>query len=159
MPRTYTLAFEGAAIAAASGDYDLFSFLAAANTTLELIEFTLGQYTELGDAAEEQLRLRVVRGHTTAPSGGNSATARPVSPLDSAFSGTVRTVDPTIASAGTAIDLLNDTMNVRAGYPWGPRPQGAGYWVNGSAYLNIRLQAAVADDLSLNGTATFIEYP
>jgi len=158
MPRCYTVEFEAQTIAAASGDYDLFEFDATTDKPIELVAVQFGQSSELGDAAEEQLRVRVIRGHTTS-SNGTSTTPRPVSPADAAAGFTAETVGSTIASAGTAVNLLSDTFNVRAGFQWGPVPHGMGYWTSGADLLVVRLMAAVADDLTLSGTATVIEYP
>ena len=158
MPRCYTVEFEAQTIAAASGDYDLFEFAAATDKPIELVAINLGQSSEVGDAQEEQLRIRVIRGHTTS-SNGSATTPRPVSPNDSAAGFTAEVVGSTIASAGTAVNLLSDTFNVRAGYAWGPVPSGMGIWTSGTALLVVRLMAAVADDLTLSGTATVIEYP
>ena len=84
MPRLYLVEFEAQTIAAASGDIDLFSLDAATDKPIELVEVCLGQTTELGDTAEEQLRIRYIRGHTTVGSGGASATPRPASANDAA---------------------------------------------------------------------------
>lgn len=158
MPRVYTVEFEAQTIANASGDYDLFEFDAASDLPIELVALSLGQSSELGDAAEEQLRLRIIRGHTTSAN-GTSATPRPVSPGDAAAGFAAEVVGSTIASAGTAVNLLSDTFNVRAGYQWGPVPNGMGFWTSGAALLTVRLMSTVADDLTLSGTATLIEYP
>ncbi len=158
MPRVYTVEFEAQTIAAASGDYDLFEIAPASNKPIELVAFELGQTSELGDAAEEQLRLRIIRGHTTTGN-GTSATPRPVSPNDSAAGFTAETVGSTIASTGTPINLLSTTFNVRSGYQWGPQPNGMGIWCVNAELLVIRLMAAVADDLTMSGSATIIEYP
>jgi hypothetical protein len=159
VPRFYTLEFEAQTIAAASGDYDLFELAPADDKPIEVVEFVLGQSSELGDAAEEQLRLRVIRGHTTSGN-GSATTPRPGNPNDAAAGAACETVGSTIASSGTAINLWSDTMNVRAGYQWGPRPQGMGLWCSqAETLLVVRLMAAVADDLTLSGTLGFWEYP
>lgn len=158
MPRTYTVEFEAQTIATASGDYDLFELDAATDLPIEVVAIELGQSSELGDAQEEQLRLRVIRGHTTTGN-GTSTTPRPVSPADAAASFTAKTVGATIASAGTAVNLLSTTMNVRAGYQWGPVPFGMGIFTSGSSLLVVRLMAAVADDLTMSGSVTVVEYP
>jgi len=158
MPRTYTVEFEAQTIASASGDYDIFEFDAATDKPIELVALQLGQSSELGDAAEEQLRIRIIRGHTTSAN-GTSTTPRPVSPADAAAGFTAEVIGSTIASAGTAVNLMSDTFNVRAGFQWGPVPHGMGFWTSGSDLLTVRLMAAVADDLTLSGTAMLIEYP
>jgi hypothetical protein len=160
MPRLYTAEFENQTIAAASGDYDLFSVDAATDKPIEVIGISLEQMSELGDAAEEQLRLRVIRGHTTASSGGAAPTPRPVSPDDAAAGFTARTNDSTIASAGTAVNLMSRGWNIRAPFEWWAPYQGGGFWTSGSSLLVVRLMAAVADDIvGMSGTIWVNEYP
>jgi len=161
MPRVFTVEFEAQTIAAASGDYDLFELDAATDKPIELVALNIGQSSETGDTAaerQENLRLRVIRGHTTTGN-GTTATPRPVSPADAAAGFTAKTVGATIASVGSPVNLLSDTFNVIAGYPWGPVPHGYGFWTSGADLLVVRLMAAVSDDLTLSGTATVVEYP
>jgi hypothetical protein len=156
MPRVYTVEFENVAVTAAQ---DLFSLDAATDKPIELVALELAQNTELGDAAEEQLRFRVIRGHTTVGSGGSAPTPQPTSPGDTAAGFTARVNDTTIASAGTAVNLLSTAYNVRVGYAWGPVPYGMGFWTSGTSILVVRLLAAPADSVSMSGTATIVEYP
>jgi hypothetical protein len=156
MPRVYTVEFENVAVTAAQ---DLFSLDAATDKPIELVALELAQNTELGDAAEEQLRFRVIRGHTTVGSGGSAPTPQPTSPGDTAAGFTARVNDTTIASAGTGVNLLSTSYNVRVGYAWGPVPYGMGFWTSGTSLLVVRLLAAPADSVSMSGTATVVEYP
>jgi hypothetical protein len=156
MPRVYTVEFENVAVTAAQ---DLFSLDAATDKPIELVALELAQNTELGDAAEEQLRFRVIRGHTTVGSGGTAPTPQPTSPGDTAAGFTARVNDTTIASAGTGVNLLSTSYNVRVGYAWGPVPYGMGFWTSGTSLLVVRLLAAPADSVSMSGTATVVEYP
>lgn len=159
MPRTYTVEFEAQTIANASGDLDLFELSPADDKPIELVALTLGQSSELGEAAEEQLRIRIIRGHATSGN-GTAATPRPVSPNDAAAGCAAEVLGATIASAGTAIFMMSDDYNVRAGYSWGPVPQGMGFWASqADTTLVVRLMAAVLDDITGSGTLTFIEYP
>lgn len=159
MPRLYTVSFQAQSIANASGDYDLFEFDPATDKPIELLSVELGQTTELGDTAEENLRLSVVRGHTTSGN-GTSTTPRPQSAADSAAGFAAETVASTPASAGTGVVLWANTWNVRAPGPiFPPLPQGSGFWTSGADLLVVRLDAAVTDDLTLTGTALICEYP
>jgi len=155
----YTVEFENASITNANGDYDLFSFLAGTQVPIVIHAIYLAQISDVGDAQEEILRLRLIRGHTTAPSGGAAPTPRPLDSKDAAASFTARTADPTIASAGTAVNLHSDAFNIRVGFPYIPTPemrpklvpnQGA---AAANEYLVLRLMAAVTDDLTMSGTA------
>jgi hypothetical protein len=156
MPRCYTVQFENVAVTAVQ---DLFSLDAATDKPIELVALELAQNTELGDAAEEQLRIQVIRGNTTVGSGGSAPTPQPTSPGDTAAGFTARVNDTTPASAGTAVNLLSTAFNVRVGYAWGPVPYGMGYWTSGASLLLVKLVAAPADSVSMSGTATIVEYP
>ena len=156
MPRCYTVQFEDVTVSAVQ---DLFSLDAASDKPIELVALEFAQNTETGDAAEEQLRIKVTRGNTTVGSGGTAPTPQPTSPNDTAAGFTARVNDTTQASAGTAVDLISTAFNVRVGYSWGPVPFGMGIWTSGTSLLVVKLLAAPADALDLSGTATVIEYP
>lgn len=158
MPRFYTVEFEAQAIATASGDYDLFELDPAADKPIELVEIWLGQSSDLQEAQEEQLRLRIIRGHATTGN-GTSTTPRPASPADAAAGFAAETVGATIASAGTAVNLASMTWNIRNDFVWGPRPQGMGLWSSGADLLVVRLMAAVADEITMSGYIGVYEYP
>ena len=49
-------------------------------------------------------------------------------------------------------------MQVRSGHQWGPVPEGYGFMTGGTLYLSMRLQAAVADDLTFHGSVMVREY-
>ena len=157
MPRAYTVEFENVAVTTA---VDLFELRPADDKPIELVALEIAQNTELGDAAEEQLRFRIVRGNTTTGTGGATPTPVPASPGDTAAGFGADTNNTTAASAGTAVNLLSTAFNVRVGYAWGPVPYGMGFWSSESTgFIVVRLQAAPADSVSLSGTATVIEYP
>jgi hypothetical protein len=122
MARVYTVEFE--ADAATTAD-DLIELDAAAEKPITVLGWFLSQGTELGDAAEEQLRYRWVRGNTTSGSGGASATPRPVNLTD------------------TAAGFVGEQI-------W--LPEGCGLVTSGTALLCLRLLAAPADSVSLTGT-------
>jgi hypothetical protein len=157
MPRTYTVEFEDVTVSAA---VDLFEFRPATDKPIELVALEIAQNTELGDAAEEQLRFRIVRGNTTTGTGGATPTPQPSSPGDSAAGFGADSNNTTAATAGTAVNLLSTAFNVRVGYSWGPVPYGMGFWSsNATGFLVVRLMAAPADALDISATATIIEYP
>ncbi len=146
----YTVVFQAQTIAAASGDYDLFELDAAAGKPVEIVAVKLGNKSETGDAGEEMLEYAIVRGNTTTGN-GTATTPRPLDPSDGAASFTAKTVSSTPASAGTAVTLVADTFNIRAGlpeiYPELMRPKTAE-----ADLLCVRLITAVADDVTLSGT-------
>jgi hypothetical protein len=146
----YTVSFSEQTIASASGDYDLFELDAAAEKPIEIVALTLGNKSEVGDAQDEMLSINIVRGNTTS-SNGSATTPRPLDASDGAASFTAETVGSTPASSGTAVTLVADTFNVRAGYnlvlPEAMRPK-----TQGADLLCVRLTSAAADDLTLSGT-------
>lgn len=156
MGRCYSLTFQAQTIANASGDYDLFEIAPADDKPVALHWLHLGQTSELGDAAEEQLRVAVIRGHATGGN-GTSTTARPLNPNDTAAGATCETVGSTIASGGTAITICEHVFNIRAGLDliWTPelRPVAS----QADTLIVVRLMAAVADDLTMSGTLYFEE--
>jgi hypothetical protein len=151
MARIYTVTLDNLTVTAAGGDTDLLSIDPATDKPVELIGWDLMATSEVGDAAEEIIRLKVIHGHTTVGSGGAAATARPLDVNDSAFGGSVRVNDTTIASAGTAVDLYATGMNERIGHQLGPLPDGFGFRAAGAAFLVVRMMSTVADDISLSG--------
>lgn len=146
----YTVSFQAQTIAAASGDYDFFELDAAAEKPIEIVAIKLANKSETGDAAEEMVEWAIVRGNTTTGN-GTSTTPRPLDPSDGAASFTAETVASTPASAGTALTLVADTFNIRAGlyeiYPEIMRPKTAG-----ADLLCVRLITALADDATMSGT-------
>lgn len=150
MGRLYAVCFENVAVTAAQ---DLLYIAPADDKPCIIHEIRLSQSTEIKDAEEEQLRLKLVRGHSTVGSDGSAVTPTPLNPSDAAASFTARRNDTTIASSGTAVDLLADTMNVRSGWLWLPTPecrpvvsQGAG------VTIVLRLMANPADSVTMGGT-------
>lgn len=158
MARMYTVEFEAQTVANASGDVDLFEFDAAAEKPIELVGLFLAVTSEVASnvGEDEFLRLRVIRGHTTS-SNGTSTTARPIDPVDAVAGFAAEVLGATIASAGTAVNLHSDAFNIRTGYQfwW---PEGCGPRTNGADLLVVRLMAAVADDLTMSGTAYVREF-
>jgi hypothetical protein len=158
MGRLYTVTFEGQTVTNAGGDNDLFELDAAAEKPIELVGLELYVTSELGDAAEEWLRLKIIRGHTTSGSTpAVSPTPRPLNPTDAAAGFTAECVNTTIASSGTGVDLWAGGFNVRAGLQLGPLPDGFGFVTSGASLLVVRLMAAPADDVTMSGTAWVIE--
>lgn len=150
---TYTVSFVDIAVTAAQ---DFFEFLPATQRPIELVALRIAQTTELGDAAEEQLGVSVIRGHTTSGSGGATVTPQPLDANAAASGVTAERNNTTIASAGTAVTLADLTFNVRSGLYeiWPPelRPR-----VANANLLVVRLRAAPADSITMSGTAWIAE--
>jgi hypothetical protein len=155
MGRVYSVTFEGVAVTAAQ---DFFEIIPASNKAISLIGFMLSQSSDTGDAAEEILRIKIIRGHATTGSGGSVATPRPVnSSADTAAGAIAEINNTTIASTGTAVDLFAHAFNIRAGlehyFPPECRPSAN----SGDGTIVVRLMAAPADSLTMSGTLFFEE--
>jgi hypothetical protein len=148
----YTVEFDAVAVTTI---VDFFEFDPAAERPIELVGLFIGQTTEVATnvGEDEFLRWRVIRGHTTTGTGGTQGvTPRPMNEFDAAAGFAADTVNTTIASAGTGVNLHTDVFNVRQGiaFWWpdqcGPRSAGANLLV-------VRLVAAPADSITFSGTA------
>lgn len=158
MPRTYTVEFEQQSVPTADGDTDLFSIDPATDKPTAVMGWILKTTSEIAEAQEEWLRLRLIRGHATVGSGGAAATARPDSSVDTAYGGSCRVLDDVIASAGTAANLWSDAFQVRAGSEVFFPPE-QWKWFFGAEFMVLRLMAAAADVIDMSGTLSMIEYP
>lgn len=127
MGRVYTVVAKNIAVAAAQ---DLVEVLAASGKQTKIKSWSIGQTSELGDAAEEQWRLTTNRGvgSVTSGSGGSSVTPQPRDDGDAAYSGTVErnNTTPMATGSGSIEELETYTFNLRAGiekiYPPGEEP-------------------------------------
>jgi len=161
MGRIYYHTFENASITNANGDYDLFYIAPADDKPVALWELELYVISELGDAAEEWLRLQVIRGFTSVGSGGTSVTlsATPRQNLaDADPAVTLRYNDSTVATTGTTQILWGGGMNVRAGLDKVWLPETRPWCTQGQSSILVRLMAAVTDDVTMSGTLTFEEF-
>lgn len=158
MPRLYTVPIDNQSIANASGDYELFELDPATDKPIEICGWDLGQISELQEAQEEQLRMTIVRGHTTDGTGGSSVTPVPIMGTDTAAGFTADIARTAIASGGTGTVMWAFAMNVRSGHQWGPVPEGYGFFHGGANLIVMRLATAVADDLTFQGSIMVREY-
>lgn len=148
----YTVVFDAQTIAAASGDYDLWELVPVDDRPIELVALVMGNKTEVGDAQDEMLAWSIITDYTTS-SNGTATTPRPLDPRDGAAGFTAEVIGATVATTGTPNTVHTDTFNVRAGlqfiWPEFMRPKVD----QADTAMYIRLTAAVADDLTLHGTA------
>lgn len=158
MSRMYSVAFEGVSVTTANADHDLFELLPAANKPIQIEAISLAVVSELAEAEEEWLRLKVIRGHTTSGSGGTATTPRPLRGADTAAGFSAETCNTAIATTGTAVDLWADGFNVRAGFQLGPFPEEMGFGAVNAELLVVRLMTAVADDVTMSGSVIVREY-
>lgn len=153
MGRIYTAVFNNVAVTAAQ---DLFEIVAPADSVVVVHDLHISQNSDLGDAAEEILRIELTSGHTTSGSGGSSVTPVPAQLQDSAFGGTCEANNTTQASGGTIVTHAVWNWNIRVGFDkiWTPETRPV---VAPSRRVVVRLPAAPADSVSMSGTITFEE--
>lgn len=151
----YTVSFAGT-VTAAGGDTDWMELTPADDKPCRLRGWIIGQNSELGDAAEENIRFSIVLLPATVTSGNGSATTgRPMIDTAPAAGFAAETNGTTIGTtSGTALTLAEISWNERAS-PWEfwfPDPDFCPI-VRQAAALVFRQQTTLADDIS--ATATF----
>ncbi len=154
MSRMYTVVFDNVAVTAAQ---DLFELVPAANKPIAIAGLFISQSTETGDAQEEFLRLRIIRGHTTSGSGGTAPTPASNLPGAAAASFTAEANNTTVATGGTPTTHHIETFNVRVGYPqwW---PDGAWIWCTAAQNrIVVNMPSTPADSVSMSGTIYVLE--
>src|SRR5262245_26611265 len=156
MGRIYSVSYQGT-ITNAGGDTDLLEIAPADDKPVKLRGFSLGQTSEVGDAAEEGLRISVIMlpATFTSGSGGSSVTPAPCDSANSAAGATTECNNTTVATtSGTAV--------TRAEFAWNNRASPYDFWypderfcpvVKGAEGMVVRLQTTPADDFS--GCFTF----
>lgn len=153
MSRMYTAVFNNVAVTAIQ---DLFELVAPADSVVLLHDIHLSQNTDVGDAAEEVLRIELTSGHTTSGSGGAAVTPVPVSLGDAAFGGTCEANNTTQASAGTIVTKYVWNWNIRVGFDKIFTPETRPV-ISPSARMCLELPAAPADSVTMSGSITFEE--
>lgn len=149
MGRFYAVTFEGTAVTA---QVDFFEITPADDKPVKIWGLFLSQSSDVGDAAEEILRVKIIRGHATSGSGGSAPTPAPLNPSDAAAGFGAETLNTTIASTGTAVDLFADAFNIRSGLQhWFP-PEALPVANQANTSVVVRLMAAPADSLTMSGT-------
>ena len=154
MGRVYTVPFRAIAVSAAQ---DLFSVQVPADMIIEVLSLKVFQTSDVGDAAEEILGIRVRRqtGAFTVGSGGAAVTPVRAHEGDAASGVTARRNDTTQALA-TFEDYDHFGWNVRIPQPevWTPEEQ---FTIFGTSDLVIDLPVAPADALTMSAVLRFKE--
>lgn len=156
MGRIYSVPYQGT-ITNAGGNSDLLEILPADDKPVKLRGWTIGQTSEVGDAAEEGVRISVIRmaATVTSGSGGSSVTPVPVDSADTAAGCTVECNNTTVATTSGASTVLNE-------FAWNERASPWDYWYPDERFcpkakqgegLFVRMQTTIADDMS--GCVTF----
>lgn len=153
MSRIYTAVFNNVAITAIQ---DLFEIVAPADAVVMIHDIHLSQNTDVGDAAEEVLRIELTSGHATSGSGGSAPTAIPRELGDAAFGGTVEVNNTTQASAGTIVTHYVWNWNIRVGFDKIFTPETRPV-LSPSRRACLELPVAPADSVTMSGSITFEE--
>lgn len=149
MGRMYAVTFENVSVSAAQ---DLFEIAPADDKPCIVHAIHLAQISDVGDAAEEMLRLEIIRGYTTSGSGGSAATPAALNPNDPAASFAAEINNTTLANTGTVVVLHADAFNIRAGWVYIPTPECRPIVTQAQTTLVVRLMAAPADAVTMSGT-------
>lgn len=157
MGRFYAATFTGQSITNANGDYDLFYIAPGDDKPVRLWELSLAVTSELGDSAEEWLRIDIIRGYSVASSGGAALTPAPFNPSDTAAGGTIRGYDSTVANTSSVVTLFAGGFNVRAGFEKVWLPETTPWCTQAQNSIVVRLMAAVTDDVTMSGTLVYEE--
>lgn len=163
MSRKYSIVFTGT-VTAAGTDTDLLYLKPAADTSLRLLGWSMGQSSEVADAQEEGLRISVIYLPVTVTVGSGGAAATPRSPdqrMTVAAACAARVNDTTVATtSGTAVILNEFSWNER-GSPWEfwyPDPELAPVAGISTAAIVVRMQTTLADDATFNYTFWIEEF-
>lgn len=160
MPLPFYAPYSGT-IANSGGDTDLLEISPASNKPVKLRRFIISQISEVGDTAEEGLRISIIRlpATFTSGSGGSTVTKTYPSSASGAASATIEANNTTVATtSGTAETLYELSWNIRNSptefvfYDDIFMPRVA----NGEG-LVIRCQTTVADDVTATWTAELVE--
>jgi len=149
MSRIYAVCFSGVAVTAGQ---DLFEIGPAADHPVKLLGLFISQSSEVGDAAEEMMRLEIIRGHTSSGSGGSAATPVPIDPADPAAGFAAEINNTTIASSGSTVVLHSECLNERVGMGLWWTPECAPMAIHANTTIVVRLIDAPADSVTMSGT-------
>lgn len=168
MGRIYSLVYEGT-ITNAGGDTDWFTILPAANKPIRLRGLKISQYSEVGDAQEEEVQFQLLRlpatvtngsGGSAASAGNTDPTMNPIDEGDAAPGFTARFNDTTLATSSGTITRLES-------FGWNERITPFETWwfedkyaprVQNAAALALRQKNTIADDMSVQITVYVEEF-
>lgn len=150
MGRFYRIPYTGT-LANSTGDSDLVVIQPADDKPCKLVGWIFGQSTEVGDSAEENLRITVR--HMTATvtvTGGTSVTAVPNRPGTDTASGA------TITCNNTTVTTTNGTSTIMEEFAWNIRQSPFERWIpeelrpraSQGEVLIVRMESTPADDIT-----------
>src|SRR3989304_1290080 len=119
MGRMYTVQFEAISV---SAQVDFFEIVTASTKPAMIHAIFLSQSSEGGDAAEEFMRVQIIRDYTTSGSGGTTTTPVPLDPIGVGAGFACETNNTTLATGGTPLILHSEAFNERTGWAYIPTP-------------------------------------
>ena len=148
----------------AGGNTDLWEIVPGDDQPVEIVGMRLGQTSELGDTAEEALRLTIRRFRATVTSGSGGSTATPedvrrANQAPVAMTSPVEVNNTTVATTSGDNEVLDEiAWNIRnSPYEiWFPIPELRPRAVQTEALI-IRCESTAADDITFNGTLWVVE--
>jgi hypothetical protein len=159
MGRIYTVSYIGT-LANAGGNSDLLELLPADDKPVRLRGLILSQSSEVGDAAEEGLRITIqmMNATVTGGSGGSAVTPCPIKHSATAAGVAVECNNTTVATtSGSAVTFADFNWNIRnSPYEmWFPDDRFCPFAVQTEALL-VRMETTPADDIT-GSVVFFIE--
>lgn len=147
------------AVSVGTAAQDLFEFAAADDKPIRLIGLELGQDSEMGDAAEEAIRLAIRRGNTASGSGGSTPTVRALDKHDGAAGFAAEANNTTKANTSGAT-FWSSAWNERISPSiwWWPDQFGVMSDQGDTTGPVVEMVTTIADALTLNQSAYVREY-
>jgi hypothetical protein len=148
----YSASFTDTAVTAA---VDVFELTATADKPLVLHKLVLCQSTDLGDAAEEVIRIGLYRG-ATAGSGGSASTEVAYTNSDEpTVSVASNHLVTTASTGGTLLEVI--AWNIRVPLLWLPPPEHRPRIDSSEDPVVFRFLAAPTDSITMSGTVIWEE--
>ncbi len=153
--RIYTVPFT-ATVTNSGGNADLWEITPGDDYPCKIRGLRLGQTSELGDTAEESLRISIIRMRATVTSGSGGSAGAPeqVDLANQAPTFASETNNATVATTSGDTEIIEEiAWNIRSSpfEIWYPDPDFAPKCVQTEVLL-VRLQSTVADDITFVGT-------
>ena len=162
----FSATFATASITSAGGIQDIFELVAPANSRVVIHDVVLAQFSDELAAEAEIVSILLMRGHSSSGSGGVDITTTGVAnlnPYGRATGCTVERNNSTLASGGSPETLWADGWHLQAGFIWRMSERLNMLGNDGKIVLKpsqrfvVRMNEAIADDISANGTLLFEE--
>jgi hypothetical protein len=141
---------------------DLLEIIAGSNRSIRIHQVIIGQSSDYGDSEAEGVQIRFLRYSGSYASGSVGTTGVDRDPYGSddlpAADAVAERNNTTIAAIGTGQEdiLIDDVMNVQAGYNWLPTPELRPDIAGTDAFV-VRVVTAPTDALTMCCTVLFEE--